>query len=275
MTAQRLRALAVALLAAVAAGLGIVAVLASPRVAGVVLSIAVMLLALLLYREIERAADLRARTTAAERLLATTATHLEQAEAIDPLTRLAGRHRLFEQLQQEFRRSVRYHRSLAFVLLDLDRFASINEQHGEHFGDTVLTQVAQILGRDLRDTDIAARYEGEEFALLLPGTSAEQAVSAAEHVRERLKRHIFSNGVVACSVTASFGVSGLPDPRVSRPDEVVRLAAQALAEAKRRGRDRIVADVPPSLPDSAPVPNGRGAHAVAESIRPLPADDEA
>jgi len=245
MTARRWRALAVALVAALAAGLGILAVLTSVRVAGVILAIAVMLLALLLYREIERAAELRERTTAAEIALATTTTHLEQAESIDTMTRLASRYRLFEQLQQEFRRSARYHHSLAFVLLDLDRFTSINEQYGEHFGDTVLTQVAAILANDLRETDVVARYEGEEFALLLPGTAASQAVLAAEHIRERLKRHVFSNGVVACSVSASFGIAAVPDPRVVRPDDMVRLAAQALAEAKRRGRDRIVADTHP------------------------------
>jgi diguanylate cyclase (GGDEF)-like protein len=261
MTARRWRALAVAVLAALAAGLGILAVLISVRVAGVILAIAVMLLALLLYREIERVAALRERTAAAETALATTTTHLEQVESIDTMTRLASRYRLFEQLQQEFRRSARYHHPLAFVLLDLDRFTSINEQYGEHFGDTVLTQVASILTNDLRETDVVARYEGEEFALLLPGTAAIQAIQAAEHIREHLKRHVFSNGVVACSVSASFGVAGVPDPRVLRPDDMVRLAAQALAEAKRRGRDRIVADthpLPPAAtgqPSAAPAPD--------------------
>jgi two-component system, cell cycle response regulator len=252
MTGRRRRALIVAFVAAIAAGLGILAVLNSVRAAGVILAIAVMLLALLLYREIERAAELRERTAAAETALAQTTTHLEQAESIDSMTKLASRYRLFEQLQQEFRRSVRYHHALSFVLLDLDRFTAINEQYGEHFGDTVLTQVASILTHNLRDTDVAARYEGEEFALLLPGTSPGQAVMAAEHLREHLKRHVFSNGVVACSISASFGVSGVPDPRVMRPDDLVRLAAQALAEAKRRGRDRIVADTPPSPPPPLP-----------------------
>jgi diguanylate cyclase (GGDEF)-like protein len=275
MTARRWRALAVAIIAAAAAGLGILAVLISARVAGVVLSVAVMLLAFLLYYEIERAAELRARTAAAERLLATTTTNLERAEGIDPITRLASRYRLFEQLQQEFRKASRYRRPLAFVLLDLDRFSSINEQHGEHFGDTVLAQVASILGHDLRDSDVAARYEGEAFALLLPGTSAAQAVAAAEHIRSGLKGHIFSNGVLACSVTASFGVSGLPDPRVTRTDDLVRLAAQALAEAKRRGRDRIVADIPSAPPaETASFPSTLGTPTLRETTLPAVAKDD-
>jgi diguanylate cyclase (GGDEF)-like protein len=278
MSARRWRALAVALGAAVAAGLGILAVLTSVRVAGVILAIAVMLLALLLYREIERAAELRERTTAAETALATTTTHLAEAESVDTMTKLASRYRLFENLQREFRRSARYHDPLAFVLLDLDRFASVNEQYGEHFGDTVLTQVASILSTDLRDTDVAARYEGEEFALLLPGTAASQATVAAEHIRERLKRHVFSNGVVACSVSASFGIAGVPDPRVTRPDDLVRLAAQALAEAKRRGRDRIVADAPPlpaPAPTSQPTTSPSALAAANVPAVPHPADDEA
>jgi diguanylate cyclase (GGDEF)-like protein len=272
MTARRWRALAVALVAALAAGLGILSVLISVRVAGVVLAITVMLLALLLYREIERAAELRERTAAAETALATTTTHLEQAESIDTMTRLASRYRLFEQLQQEFRRSARYHHSLAFVLLDLDRFAAINEQYGEHFGDTVLTQVAAILANDLRDTDVVARYEGEEFALLLPGTSGSQAIQAAEHIREHLKRHVFSNGAVACSVSASFGVAGIPDPRIVRPDDLVRLAAQALGEAKRRGRDRIVADTHSMIPAPAPQASDAGL-APANPALALPAEE--
>jgi diguanylate cyclase (GGDEF)-like protein len=248
MNPRRWRALGVALIAGAAAGLGIVAVLASLRLAGIVLALAVGLLALLLYRELERAAELRLRTNEAEQQLATTTSHLEQIETIDPITKLASRFRFFERLQQEFRRSQRYHRPMACVLLDLDRFSAINEQYGEHFGDTVLAEFGAVVARDLRASDLAARYEGEAFALLLPETPAEVAEGYAERIRSALKQHVFSNGSVACSLSASFGIAGMPDARVSRTDDLVRLAAQALAEAKRRGRDRIVTDLPAPAP---------------------------
>jgi len=234
---------------ALAAGtFAVLAVLARPQIAGIVLAVAVLLLAILLYRELERVADLRDRAQRAEQLLATANSNLESAESMDPVTRVANRFRLFERLQQEFRRSIRYHHPLSCVLLDLDRFSTINEQFGELFGDTVLAQFAVLLADDLRESDLLARYEGEAFALLLPETPPQQAALVAERIRSRLKRHVFSNGVVACSLSASFGIAGVPDARVARTDDLVRLAVQALEEAKRRGRDRVVVDLPAASP---------------------------
>lgn len=251
------RALGVALLAAFAVALGMLAVFLSARLAGLVLALLVLALALILYREIERAANLSARHETVQKQLAETASNLEHARATDTMTRLSNRMRFFERLQSEFRRSVRYDRPLSCIMIDLDRFAWINEQYGEHFGDTVLIQFASLLARDLRETDLAVRFEGETFALLLPETSAAQAVAVAERTRARLKEHVFSNGVVACSLTCSFGVSGLPDPRFARIDDLVHRATQALMEAKRRGRDRVVLDAAVSdegEPLPAPLP---------------------
>jgi len=246
LTAQRWRAAAVAFVASLAVGLGVVAVLASARVAAVLLTALVLALALLLYREIEHAAGLRTRTAHVEDLLAQTTSNLERAQTTDTMTRLSNRMRFFERLQAEFRRSTRYRRPLACIMLDLDRFAWINEQYGEHFGDSVLIQFAALLAQDLRDVDLAVRYEGETFAVLMPETTAMQAVAVAERLRLILKDHIFSNGVVACSLNVSFGVAGLPDTRITRLDDLVHRANQALAEAKRRGRDRVVLDVSPN-----------------------------
>ena len=246
MTPRRWRAVAVAVLASLAVALGVVSVLASARLAAGLLTLLVVTLALLLYRELERAASLRARNVNVEKLLAQTASNLERAQTTDTMTRLSNRMRFFERLQAEFRRSTRYGRPLACIMLDLDRFAWINEQYGEHFGDSVLIQFAALLAQDLRDVDLAVRYEGETFALLMPETTAMQAVAVAERLRIILKEHIFSNGVVACSLNASFGVAGLPDARITRLDDLVHRASQALAEAKRRGRDRVFLDTSPT-----------------------------
>lgn len=242
MTGRRWRALGVGLIASVALSLGVVAVFASARLAGAILSVVVLLLALILYREIERAAAIRARAAEIERLLTQTASSLQQAEGIDPVTRLANRTRFFERLQEDFRRSTRYERPLACVMLDLDRFSQVNELYGQHFGDIVLAEFSRLLLRDLRETDLAVRYEGETFAIILPETSVARAELAVDRIRGLIKGHVFSDGVVACALTACYGIAGTPDPRISRVDDLVHFSAQALSRAKRRGPDQVATD---------------------------------
>lgn len=244
MSERRLRGLGIFCAAIAAAALAILAVLARPQIAGIVLAVAVGALAMLLYHQFQRTADFRARASRAEKLLAAATSNLQMAEVIDPVTHVANRFRLFERLQREFRRAIRYHRPLSCVLLDLDRFSAVNEQFGQLFGDTVLAEFASLVAHDLRDSDLLARYEGEAFAILLPETPPANAAVVAERIRSRLKGHVFSNGVVACSLSASYGIAGLPDARIERMDDLVRLAVQALQEAKRRGRDRVVIDTP-------------------------------
>lgn len=257
MTGRYWRALGSALVGAIVALAAIVALRAVPLVAGYILLVAMLVLAYLLYREWERGARLRMRTEQAEQKLESATTNLELAESIDHVTRLASRARFFEHLGQEFRRSLRYNRPLSCILLDLDHFSSINDQYGDRYGDTVLAEFASLISRDLRDSDLAARYEGEAFGLVLPETPAAYAGVVAERIRGRLKQHVFSNGVIACSLSASFGIAGVPDARIARTDDLVRVAAQALAEAKRRGRDRIVTDLPaePGPGDAIPSPD--------------------
>jgi diguanylate cyclase (GGDEF)-like protein len=226
-------------IATVVAGIAAVAVSVAamrlfPSAAGYLLLAVILVLVFLLFRESERA----------ESRLQSATSNLEIAESIDHVTRLASRGRFFERLGQEFRRSQRYQRSLSCIMLDLDHFSSINEQFGERYGDTVLADFASLFARDLRDSDLAARFEGEAFAIILPETPTTSAEVVAERIRARLKQHVFSNGVVACSLTASFGIAGVPDGRITRTDDLVRVAMQALAESKRRGRDRIVTDLP-------------------------------
>jgi diguanylate cyclase (GGDEF)-like protein len=266
----------VAIVAAIAAtAASIVAIRLFPAVAGYLLLATILVLVYLLFRESERGAGLRARSERAERRLESATTNLELAESIDHVTRLASRGRFFERLGQEFRRSQRYQRPLSCLMLDLDRFSTINEQFGERYGDTVLAEFASLFARDLRDSDLAARFEGEAFAIILPETPTPSAGVVAERIRERLKLHVFSNGVVACSLTASFGIAGMPDARITRTDDLVRVAMQALAEAKRRGRDRIVTDLPATAiadaPEAAPQPEAANAAGAGHQLPSEPA----
>ncbi|MCP5178441.1 MAG: diguanylate cyclase [Pseudomonadales bacterium] len=162
---------------------------------------------------------------------------LTRLASTDELTGLANRRALLERLDQEVTRAHRHGRRLAFVLLDLDHFKTVNDRHGHLAGDRALVAVAAVLTREIRNNDLAARYGGEELALLLPETTRESALALAWRIAEAI-RHIRLVGHKGTefSVSASFGVAEL------RADEdgveaFVARADGALYAAKRDGRD--------------------------------------
>ncbi|MCC6830400.1 MAG: diguanylate cyclase [Thermoleophilia bacterium] len=162
-------------------------------------------------------------------------TQLRAQATSDPLTGLANHRTFHERLHAEAARSRRSGASLALVLLDIDRFKSVNDLHGHQCGDEVLRTIAAVLAEDARTTDLAARLGGEEFALLLSDSGDDGALAVAE----RLRAAIAATRVQGPGrVTASFGVASLgPD---GDPDELVRAADRALYAAKGAGRDRCV-----------------------------------
>ncbi len=161
---------------------------------------------------------------------------------VDPLTQLKNRRHLFERMRAEMDRSRRYGSPLTLMLVDLDHFKAINDLHGHVVGDRLLAAIARTVEeRGLRTVDVAARYGGEELALLLPETDAQ----GAEVVGERLRALVAATQVPAADgepvrVTASFGVAVYPDDRIERLEDLVRLADEALYQAKADGRDRVV-----------------------------------
>jgi diguanylate cyclase (GGDEF)-like protein len=159
----------------------------------------------------------------------------EQAE-LDPLTRLPNRRRLEVDLDAEWQRSVRYQRPLAFVMLDLDHFKSLNDTYGHLVGDLVLREAAAALGASLRDSDTAYRYGGEEFALLLRETTLDEAI----HVAERLRAAVAAVTVPGypVTVTTSIGVAQAASG-MAEESALVAAADQALYCAKRNGRNRV------------------------------------
>jgi diguanylate cyclase (GGDEF)-like protein len=159
----------------------------------------------------------------------------------DRLTGLRNYDYFSEVLRSELARVRRYGGCVTLVMLDLDRFKAYNDSHGHGAGNRLLAAVGHTLAREKRDADIAARFGGEEFALLLPGRGPEAAV-VAERVRQAiaeistaaLDRHRVSD-----IVTASAGIATFPvDARDA--EELFEQADRALYEAKRRGRNRIV-----------------------------------
>jgi diguanylate cyclase (GGDEF)-like protein/PAS domain S-box-containing protein len=187
--------------------------------------------------QIERA--LRDANRALERSRAA----FEELAMRDELTSLYNRRELERRLVAEIARSGRTNQPFSFVLFDLDHFKAVNDSYGHPAGDAVLRQVARLVERELRVSDVAARYGGEEIALLLPETSAEDAVLVASRLRARLAAERFDiGGGATISVTASFGVACMP-PHATTTHALVAAADEALYEAKAAGRDRVVCRV--------------------------------
>jgi diguanylate cyclase (GGDEF)-like protein len=159
----------------------------------------------------------------------------------DRLTGLRNYDYFSEVLQSELARVRRYGGCVTLVMLDLDRFKAYNDSHGHGAGNRLLASVGHTLAREKRDADIAARFGGEEFALLLPGRGSE-AVIVAERVRQaiaEISTAALDRHHVPDIVTASAGIATFPvDARDA--DELFEQADKALYEAKRRGRNRIV-----------------------------------
>jgi diguanylate cyclase (GGDEF)-like protein len=158
----------------------------------------------------------------------------------DPLTALFNRRYLEETLERELRRSVRHSRPLTVVMLDLDHFKTFNDSFGHAAGDAVLQAAGELLQSFLRKEDIACRYGGEEFAIVLPEAPLEFVMQRAEELRRAFKtlRTQFKDQSLGV-VTISAGVASYPEHGSSGAD-LLRAADSALYQAKERGRDQVV-----------------------------------
>jgi diguanylate cyclase len=164
---------------------------------------------------------------------------LENASRIDGLTQLLNRSHWQSRLTEEFNRATRYQQPLSLILFDLDHFKSINDSHGHLGGDAVLVEVAAIVKKSLRDSDIAGRYGGEEFGLILPGTPATEAMRTAERLRTTLQEQPILFEGTPIAVTASLGIGAL-DATIADENGLIAAADAALYSAKRSGRNRAV-----------------------------------
>jgi diguanylate cyclase (GGDEF)-like protein/PAS domain S-box-containing protein len=158
----------------------------------------------------------------------------------DPLTGLYNRRYLEEMLDREIRRAVRATQPLGILMLDLDHFKNFNDTYGHDAGDTVLKEAASFLTKSVRLEDIACRFGGEEFVVILPTADLNSARMRAERIRSRVRElTVLHQGSSLGRITVSIGVAALPVNGTSAK-ELLEAADAALYRAKREGRDRVV-----------------------------------
>lgn len=195
-------------------------------------------------REGEEPAGEKARRTSSRRRRIELIAHqsldrIVQTALTDGLTGAYSHTHFHQLLQEEVYRARRYDRSLSLLLLDLDDFKDINDTFGHQAGDSALVAVSDILRANIRKSDRLARYGGEEFAIILPEAKRAGAMRIAEKLRTRVEREAAGRCALGRPVTASFGATTLSSESDGAV-ELVRQADQALYEAKRGGKNRVV-----------------------------------
>ncbi|MBK5259295.1 MAG: diguanylate cyclase [Thermoanaerobaculia bacterium] len=179
-----------------------------------------------------RIVDLQKALVASNRRLA-------ELSLTDGLTQIRNRRAFDAELMTRFDVARRYQRPLSAVLIDIDHFKAINDQHGHAVGDAVLQAVAAVLSAGTRKTDFIARYGGEEFAVLLPETPLLEALQVGEKVRAAVNEATIRAGGREHKVAISAGIASYPHSQVRSGRELVHAADASLYRAKANGRNRV------------------------------------
>ena len=162
---------------------------------------------------------------------------LERLAITDPLTGLLNRRQFFTEANEIFSRSQNQPYELSILMIDIDHFKDVNDQHGHATGDAALCEVARRLNDNIRPTDILSRYGGEEFVIILPRTDPEETRQIANRLCNAIAKEPVNIEDVAIPITISMGVAGL-DEKVVSLDGLLHCADQALYKAKGEGRNR-------------------------------------
>jgi diguanylate cyclase (GGDEF)-like protein len=177
--------------------------------------------------------------------MAATLRHFQRFSSIkniaiyDTLTGLHNRRYFEERLGVEAQRCFYGNTPLSLVMVDIDFFKKVNDTFGHTEGDQVLCKISSLLKTSVRKKDTVARYGGEEFILILPEAGLEESFVIAERIRRLVERTLFEVGKAQVNLTLSMGISNFPSHRVKSKEELIKMADQALYDAKRGGRNRV------------------------------------
>lgn len=165
--------------------------------------------------------------------------HLYELAMVDGLTGLFVRRYFDARLDEEVKRADRFGTSFSVVMMDIDDFKIINDTYGHPLGDRALRDIARAVRHQMRGVDTAARYGGEEIAMILPRTEMLDAYNQAERIRADIEALRLDHDGELLSVTASFGIAAYPDSGAGSPVDLVRRADRALYRAKKTGKNRV------------------------------------
>jgi diguanylate cyclase (GGDEF)-like protein len=178
--------------------------------------------------------ELSEKNAQLERLLA----KVETLAVTDPLTELYNRRHIESLIDKELKAAFRYGSPLASLMIDIDSFKAINDDFGHQAGDSVLRELAGLIMSSIREVDTAARWGGEEFVVLLPRCTTEDAGKSATRILQAISDHGFS-AVGDRRITVSIGIAGVPDHSIENADQLLDAADRAMYQAKKNGRGRI------------------------------------
>ena len=165
---------------------------------------------------------------------------IQELAIVDGLTGAYMRRHFLERVKEEIKRAEYHKLNVSFLLVDIDHFKFCNDRHGHLVGDAVLSQLADILKKNLREIDIISRYGGEEFAIAMPDTKKDAATVAAERIRETVEGFIFEAYDDSTRITVSIGISSYPSDG-KEIKELIESADGALYKAKHTGRNKTCA----------------------------------
>lgn len=165
---------------------------------------------------------------------------MQQLAALDALTGIYNRRFGYNRLQEEFSRAIRSSSSLSLIMFDIDHFKSINDTYGHMVGDKLIVSITKNVNSVIREGDVMIRYGGEEFLCVLPGASQQDAQFVAERIRIIVRDTVLKNDEQAIQATVSLGTVTYPQKDVKDIQQLIKLADEAMYNAKKSGRNRVV-----------------------------------
>jgi diguanylate cyclase (GGDEF)-like protein len=166
--------------------------------------------------------------------------NFQKLAAIDSLTNIYNRRFGMERLKEDFSRSVRDQSMLTVAMVDIDSFKRVNDNYGHVVGDKAIILTSSIIKGALREGDIAIHYGGDEFLVILHGASSDNATKVCERIRNQVQDSILKEGDLQISISVSIGICSYPEQLPGNEVQLIDMADQALYNAKKTGRNKVV-----------------------------------